>query len=665
MKRAELDARLRAAELRLKAKEARTLKTIEGAPGEKGERGEPGERGLQGETGPSGINGRDGLDGKDGARGPQGLQGERGFPGPQGERGEAGKDGAKGADGAPGERGAQGLVWLGPWKLGQSYSPGDATEHLGSSWVAVKPGSSPPGISPDEWDLLAKKGQDGWTGAASEGGAGMTEEQATALETATTDIAALDERLDTAEASILANTAADADLEVRVQTTEADIFSNTNDIIDLQAADTALDGRLDALEAVDHPAATGSGNGLNVDAGTQVVTMAAAGLAQAGAVTTGDQDFSGFKWFDSDAGAGNLYATQVLFSPSVDADAGASISSVPLTLRGFPETNLAAFANVVIDTTATLTGASKILSLRNNTVEKAYFDKDGALFASMVGVGIAPTSDLHVEKASASGAGVAALIRNTTANGLTQILVRDDGSNTGGIEISGSTFSTTARPTTRGMLLFRAAASSEGVAIQAASSGTPIEFWTNNGGTHGKRAEITGPGVFNYGGAQVLSQTNTVTGITGKTFDSCRVTTNFASSTNGGATLGSGALFWSALYVNQIILNAATGLISDNNGNDRIRLRASGVETQQNRYTARLAAGSTLSSHIFDNATALTDAAAEIISVRNGDVEQMRIDKDGQIENVNAGKGVILKSPDGTRYLLTIANGGTVDIAAA
>jgi hypothetical protein len=35
------------------------------------------------------------------------------------------------------------------------------------------------------------------------------------------------------------------------------------------------------------------------------------------------------------------------------------------------------------------------------------------------------------------------------------------------------------------------------------------------------------------------------------------------------------------------------------------------------------------------------------------------------IENTTSGEGIILKSPNGTRYKLTVANGGTLSIAAA
>lgn len=41
------------------------------------------------------------------------------------------------------------------------------------------------------------------------------------------------------------------------------------------------------------------------------------------------------------------------------------------------------------------------------------------------------------------------------------------------------------------------------------------------------------------------------------------------------------------------------------------------------------------------------------------------IANDGTYENTTAGAGVVLKSPDGTRYRVTVANGGTLAVAAA
>lgn len=68
---------------------------------------------------------------------------------------------------------------------------------------------------------------------------------------------------------------------------------------------------------------------------------------------------------------------------------------------------------------------------------------------------------------------------------------------------------------------------------------------------------------------------------------------------------------------------------------------------------------------ISDNANALTTGGAKIHSFRNAGTEKAFHDKDGQLEQTVAGKGVVLKSPDGTRYLLTVANGGTLSITAA
>lgn len=46
-------------------------------------------------------------------------------------------------------------------------------------------------------------------------------------------------------------------------------------------------------------------------------------------------------------------------------------------------------------------------------------------------------------------------------------------------------------------------------------------------------------------------------------------------------------------------------------------------------------------------------------------VSKATVDKDGQLETLGAGLGVILKSPDGTRYRITVANGGTLTVAPA
>jgi len=52
------------------------------------------------------------------------------------------------------------------------------------------------------------------------------------------------------------------------------------------------------------------------------------------------------------------------------------------------------------------------------------------------------------------------------------------------------------------------------------------------------------------------------------------------------------------------------------------------------------------------------------VSISNGATVLSKINSNGEFEVVTSGNGIILASPDGTRYKLTIANGGTLTITA-
>lgn len=82
-------------------------------------------------------------------------------------------------------------------------------------------------------------------------------------------------------------------------------------------------------------------------------------------------------------------------------------------------------------------------------------------------------------------------------------------------------------------------------------------------------------------------------------------------------------------------------------------------------YRGYKANSGTTRSHRFSSGVALSTAGAAIASFENNANEKAILDKDGQLENMVAGMGVILKSPDGTRYRITVANGGTVAVALA
>ena len=57
--------------------------------------------------------------------------------------------------------------------------------------------------------------------------------------------------------------------------------------------------------------------------------------------------------------------------------------------------------------------------------------------------------------------------------------------------------------------------------------------------------------------------------------------------------------------------------------------------------------------------------AARIASFRNSSTEKSAVMANGEFEHSVAGAGVVLRSPDGTRYRITVANGGTLTITAA
>lgn len=196
-------------------------------------------------------------------------------------------------------------------------------------------------------------------------------------------------------------------------------------------------------------------------------------------------------------GAGSGVTTMSAVGAVANTD-GASISGSTLTLQpasaSFPGVitaaqftklaGIATGATAEVDADGTHAGRVTLSAQQLGTGNKYTLDN--------FGVGIIPTTDLHVEKATAAAGTVQALVRNATANGLAQVAVKNSSDATAALEILGSGFSTTARPTTANMAILRGGTTGGGVAIQAAASDTPIEFWTNIAGTHAKRGEFRG-----------------------------------------------------------------------------------------------------------------------------------------------------------------------------
>lgn len=62
----------------------------------------------------------------------------------------------------------------------------------------------------------------------------------------------------------------------------------------------------------------------------------------------------------------------------------------------------------------------------------------------------------------------------------------------------------------------------------------------------------------------------------------------------------------------------------------------------------------------------LTNATAKVVSIQNNfNVEVASVNADGSVEVAAIGAGFILKSPDGTRYKVSVANGGALSTVPA
>lgn len=248
------------------------------------------------------------------------------------------------------------------------------------------------------------------------------------------------------------------------------------------------------------------------------------------------------------------------FATVLTSGAWTAPTATALTATSKVADGAGAIAFTVNAGTALSTSGAKLLSLKNNSVEKLSVDKDGGVSAVTV---------------AASG-----LISSTVA--------------------SGSNF---LKPTAGARL----------------SLGSDSRYFTDDG-------------------SNIL--------VTGGFFPSATVTYD----------MGSSGAIWGTAYVHAVWLNS--GQIRDSSSTARITVN----EATGSLYQGESAAGGV--GHSFDNTTAHT-GSGKVAQFKSGGNEKAFLNLDGELELTTNSKGIILKSADGTRYRLTIADGGTVSIAAA
>jgi hypothetical protein len=86
--------------------------------------------------------------------------------------------------------------------------------------------------------------------------------------------------------------------------------------------------------------------------------------------------------------------------------------------------------------------------------------------------------------------------------------------------------------------------------------------------------------------------------------------------------------------------------------------------TERISLNPRVTDGSTAVSYILDTHTSLSNATAKLLSLRNSGSEKAFINTDGELELTTISKGIILKSPDGTRWRITVADTGVISAAS-
>lgn len=427
----------------------------------------------------------------------------------------------------------------------------------------------------------------------------------------------------------------------------------------------------------------GTANGLSLIG--QELSLAAAGVASAGAVTTGSQSFAGAKTFTGAVTvSGTLYAAGDAIADSVSVNrvtfpTGTNRAQLHGS-NGSASTDIATILGTTL-ATASQHGSNRLFSVRSGIggteLEKFAVQVGGSLTPIVTIAGRTDgggSNNYHVNMTGGT-AGWGGIHYNMGQGGL--LVFGNYSMAAPGVESANRplTFGQNSNAYDATALMKFTIQTATGVAstVPAFAFDVPTNMQSGqlalrmrNGTSQIFAIDRNGNAVMNTGTALYLG---------GAVSTGCYVYGQSTSQLEFGTLNATRATLTAASLTTASGTSITSGGNVSSSGSGSVNAGSAGFGVTASGFTHDITAGWAITDGASAEAvrvlstTAFANAGASIMTWRNSNVFSatpvMKLLIDGTFEATTAGVGIILKSPDGTRYRLTVANGGTLSIAAA
>lgn len=394
--------------------------------------------------------------------------------------------------------------------------------------------------------------------------------------------------------------------------------------------------------------------------------------------------------------SGNMFAGSALYAgftgngTLVGTQLTCGVTS-PLTLTNYAADGASAVGTIINTGNSLNTGGAKLASFRNNTVEKFYVDLNGGIgssgFVINGSTGRADFSSVYSPTYYRPSDGTTSLIGRTTdalavpgvvidngytlASGTSKLLsIRNNTVEKVYVDSSGgiSWGAGVGNLYSNGALLANGNIQTLGAFVGPASTTLTIRSNTADG-VSAIGAVINNSVAMTGSSAKLLSIQNN--SVEKAYFDKDGAyNTNAKAQIHGGVQSAVGGVFadgysWmdpTYFSVNGTTAqNATTSMALGQVGTNNTDLQVSAGTLNQGKVLtlrASLAAGSTGADIVTD--TLSTRTTGSLLSIRNNTSEKVRVSPTGDVEITDFSSGVILRSPDGTRWRFTVNNSGVL-----